>query len=250
MAPTSDLSDTAPRAGAAFVTTHWSVVLAAQEKGSPQEAGALEELCRSYWYPLYAHARRLGHGPAEAEDLTQEFFARLLERDYLQAVDPAKGRFRTFLLVALKRFLADEWDRSRAQKRGGRIAHWSLGAETAEQRYQVEPVDRMTPERVFERHWALTLLDRTMTRLGQEFAAAGKGSEFEQLKEFLTADRGDIPHAEMAPRLGLSEGALRVAVHRLRRRFRELFREEIARTVASPAEINDEVRYLLAALSE
>jgi RNA polymerase sigma-70 factor (ECF subfamily) len=250
MAPSSELSDTAPRSGPAFVTTHWSVVLAAQDKGSPQEAGALETLCRIYWWPLYAYVRRLGHGPHDAEDLTQEFFARLLQKDYLRAVDRAKGRFRTFLLMAVNRFRSDEWDRIRAQKRGGRVACFSLDAQTAEQRYRLEPADQMTPERIFERHWALTLLDRTVNRLGNEFAAAGKADQFEQLKGFLTAERGAISHAEVAPRLGLSEGALRVAVHRLRRRYREIFREEIAHTVARPEEIEEEVRHLLAVLSQ
>ena len=233
-----------------FATTHWSVVLSARDKASPQSAEALEALCRAYWCPLYAYVRRQGHSPHDAEDLTQEFFSRLLHKDYLHAVAPEKGRFRTFLLVALKRFLADVQDRARAQKRGGGAVPLSIDAERAEQRYCVEPVDQMTPERIYERHWALTLLDRAMSRLGDEFVSAGKADEFEQLKGFLTAERGAIAHAEVAPKLGLSEGALRVAVHRLRRRFRELFREEIANTVASPGEIEEEVRHLMAVLSE
>jgi DNA-directed RNA polymerase specialized sigma24 family protein len=157
-----------------FVTTHWSVVLSARDKASPQSDAALEELCRTYWCPLYAYVRRQGHSPQDAEDLTQGFFARLVHKDYLDRVAREKGRFRTFLLVALKRFLADEWDHARAQKRGGGSACLSLEAEAAERRYRVEPVDPLTPERVYERHWALTLLDVTMARVRKECDAAGK----------------------------------------------------------------------------
>ncbi|MGA2051672.1 MAG: sigma-70 family RNA polymerase sigma factor [Opitutales bacterium] len=231
-----------------FATTRWTVVLAAGRETSPQAARALEELCGAYWYPLYAYVRRRGHGREDAEDLTQEFFARLLERDYLQAAARAKGRFRTFLLVAFQRFLANEWDRARAQKRGGGRPVLPLEAETAERRYQIEPVDELSADRIYERRWALTLIEETVGRLRREFAQAGKAGEFEQLKSFLTADREKIPYAELAVSLGQAEGALRVAVHRLRRRFRELFRQEIAQTVSSPEEIEAELRHLLAAL--
>lgn len=247
---TSTGTATQPPSDAWFVTTHWSVVLSARDKTSPQSEAALEELCRTYWCPLYAYVRRQGRGSHDAQDLTQEFFTRLLQKDYLRSVAREKGRFRTFLLVALKRFLADAQDRARAQKRGGGVPCLSLDAETAERRYWAEPVDALTPDRLYERHWALTLLDLTMTRLRQEFVAAGKGDEFDRLKGFLTAETGGTSHAEIAPKLGLTEGALRVAVHRLRRRYRDLFREEIAHTVAGPEEIEDEVRHLLSILSE
>lgn len=243
--PPSDIGEGRP----VFVTTHWSVVLSARGKDSPQSAAALETLCRTYWYPLYAYVRRQGHSPPDAQDLTQEFFARLLEKDYLKAADREKGRFRTFLIVALKRFLANEWDRLRAQKRGGGQPLLSLDAELAEQRYRIEPVEGTTADRIFERRWALTLLDRTMTRLREEFASAGKAGDFDQLKACLTAERGEISYAEIALALGTSEGAARVAVHRLRKRFREVFREEIAHTVSTPEEIEEEVRYLISVLA-
>jgi RNA polymerase sigma-70 factor (ECF subfamily) len=233
-----------------FVTTHWSVVLSARQKDSPQSAAALETLCRTYWYPLYAYVRRQGHSPPDAQDLTQEFFARLLQKDYLKAAAREKGQFRTFLIVALKRFLANEWDRLRAQKRGGGQPLLSFDTELAEQRYRVESVEGATADRIFERRWALTLLDRTMTRLREEFAAAGKAGEFAPLKICLTAERGEISCAEIAASLGMSEGAARVAVHRLRKRFREVFREEIAHTVSSADEIEEEVRYLMGVLAE
>ncbi len=233
-----------------FVTTHWSVVLSARKKGSPESGAALETLCRTYWYPLYAYVRRQGHSPPDAQDLTQEFFARLLQKDYLKAAAREKGRFRTFLIVALKRFLANEWDRVRAQKRGGGQPLLSLDTELAEQRYRIEPAAEATADKVFERRWALTLLDRTMSRLREEFTGAGKASEFERLKVFLTAARGEISYAEIAAALGMSDNAARVAVHRLRRRFRELFREEIAHTVSRPEEIEEEVRYLMSVLAE
>lgn len=234
----------------AFVTTHWSVVLSARRKDSPQSAAALETLCRTYWYPLYAYVRRQGHPPPDAQDLTQEFFARLLQKDYLKAAAREKGRFRTFLIVALKRFLANEWDRARAQKRGGGQPLLSLDTELAEQRYRIEPVEGATADRVFERRWALTLLDHTMTRLREEFATGGKVAEFERLKACLTAERGEISYADIAAALGLSEASARVAVHRLRKRFREIFREEIAHTVSRAADIEEEVRYLMSVLAE
>jgi RNA polymerase sigma factor (sigma-70 family) len=233
-----------------FVTTHWSVVLCARRKDSPQSAAALETLCRTYWYPLYAYVRRQGQSPPDAQDLTQEFFTRLLQKDYLKSAAREKGRFRTFLIVALKRFLANEWDRFHAQKRGGGLPVLSLDVELAEQRYGVEPTEGATADRVFERRWALTLLDSTMTRLREEFAAGGKAGEFDRLKTCLTAERGGISYAQIATELGVSEGAARVAVHRLRKRFREVFREEIAHTVSTPEEIEDEVRYLMTVLAQ
>ena len=243
--PSTEVSERRP----VFVTTHWSVVLSARQKDSPQSAAALETLCRTYWYPLYAYVRRQGHSPPDAQDLTQEFFARLLQKDYLKAAAREKGRFRTFLLVALKRFLANEWDRLRAQKRGGGQPLLSLDTELAEERYRIEPVEGATADRIYERRWALTLLDRTMTRLREEFTGAGKAEEFKRLKVCLTAERGDISYAEIAAALGQSEATVRVAVHRLRKRFREVFREEIAQTVASVEDIDEEVRYLMGVLA-
>ena len=210
----------------------------------------LSDLCAAYYTPVLAFIRRHSPDQDTAQDLTQEFFARLLQKDYLKAAAREKGRFRTFLIVALKRFLANEWDRVRAQKRGGGQPLLSLDTDLAEERYRIEPVESATADKIYERRWALTLLDHTMKRLRDEFAAAGKADEFDRLKPCLTAERGQIPHADLAAALGLSEGAVRVAVHRLRKRFRELFREEIAHTVSSTDEIEEEVRYLMSVLAE
>ena len=233
-----------------FVTTHWTVVLSAQHAGTARSAEALDTLCRAYWYPLYAYVRRQGHAPHDAQDLTQEFFARLLRRGWLDPVALGKGKFRTFLLVVLKRFLADEWDRARAAKRGGGHTLFSLDAATAEERYRLEPVSALSAERIYERRWALTLLDHTMARLEGEFATTGKAEEFDRLKAFLTAAKGEISYPDTAAALGLSEAATRQAVHRLRRRFRQLFREEIAHTVSSPDEIDAEIRHLMGLFAE
>ncbi len=232
-----------------FVTTHWSVVLSARDQQTPQAERALEALCRTYWYPLYAFVRRQGRSPADAQDLTQEFFARLLRKDYLHSVEREKGKFRTFLLVLFKRFLADERDRARAQKRGGESVHFSLDTGLAESRYQLEQSPELSPDKIYDRRWALTLLEQAMARLREEFKAAGKSDEFDQLKTVLTAGKGSLAYAEAASRLGMSEGAARVAVHRLRRRFRELFRLEIAHTLGSPDEVEEEVRYLMSLFS-
>ena len=233
-----------------FVPTHWSVVLSAKDRASPQSEAALEKLCGAYWCPLYAYVRRQGRSPHDAQDLTQEFLSRLVHKDYLDAVQQERGRFRTFLLMAFKRFLSDAWDKVRAQKRGGGIRNLSLDVAAAEEKYRVEAVDEVTPETIYERHWALTLLERTMSRLRQEYVAAGKSGVFDELKVFLTEAKGTISHADVARRMGLNEGTVRVSVHRLRKRFRELFREEIAHTVCNPEEIEGEVRYLMAALSK
>src|SRR6185436_1613027 len=213
-----------------FVTTHWSVVLAAGRSDSTRARAALEKLCKNYWYPLYAFVRRLGHGAHDAEDLVQSFFAGCLEKNYLGAADQAKGRFRSFLLLALKRFLANEWDKARTLKRGGTQTPISLDSLTAEQRYALEPAEQLTADRLFERRWALTLLDQVVTRLRDEQAAAGKLGQFEQLKECITAAGRGTPYADLASRLGTSEGAIKVAVHRLRQRYRELLEQEIANT--------------------
>ena len=233
-----------------FLTTHWSVVLAAQDKSSPESAAALEVLCGAYWYPLYAFVRRQGHSPSDAQDLTQEFFARLLAKEYLQAADREKGRFRTFLRVALRRFLANEWDRARRLKRGGGRTPLPLDTTAAEQRYQAEGDDSLAPDRLYERRWARALLEQALARLRADYSAAGKAIEFEQLKAVLTAERGTIPYRDLAAALSLSEGAARVAVHRLRKRFREAFRAAVAETVSATEEVDDELRYLEGLLGE
>jgi RNA polymerase sigma-70 factor (ECF subfamily) len=232
-----------------FVSTHWSVVLAAGHGDSTRAHAALERLCRSYWYPLYAFVRRLGQGPHDAEDLVQGFFAVCLEKDYLAAAHQAKGRFRSFLLMALKHYLANEWDKARAKKRGGGEPVVSLDSMTAEQCYALEPADQLTADKLFDRRWALTLLDQVVGRLHDEQSAAGKLKQFEQLKECITSAGRGTPYADLAAQLGTSEGAIKVAVHRLRQRYRELLEEEIANTVASPGEIAEERRHLLCALS-
>ena len=232
-----------------FVTTHWSVVLSARKKDSPQSAAALETLCRTYWYPLYAYVRRQGHSPPDAQDLTQEFFARLLARNWVGSADPQKGRFRSFLLTAMNHFLADEWDRLKAQKRGGGQRVLPLEVESAETRFQSEPPDPLTPEVIYERRWAQTLLETVFEQLRQAYEAEGKAALFAELKGSLTQARAAVPYAELAARLKLSEGALRVAVHRLRQRYRELLRAEIAHTVTEPGEVEEELRYLFRVLA-
>ncbi len=233
-----------------FVTTHWSVVLAAKDNASPDAAQALEALCRTYWYPVYAFIRSQGRQPEDAQDLCQEFFARLLEKNFLRLVQPEKGRFRTFLRMALKRFLANEWDRLRAQKRGGGKIHLSLDTTLAEERFQSEPGAQQAPDRSYDRRWALALLDAAMERLEHEYAAAGKAAELRCLKPHLTAEHGAIPYAELAAALQSTEGAARVAVHRLRKRFRELFRATIADTVSESEEVENELREVIQILSE
>ena len=232
-----------------FAATHWSVVLAAKGGDSTRARAALETLCRTYWYPLYAFARRMGQSPHDAEDTVQGFFAICLEKNYLAAAEQAKGRFRSFLLLALKRFLAKERDKSRACKRGGGQRPIALDGLSAEQRYALEPAEQFSADRLFERRWALTLLEKVLSRLREELAAAGRLGAFEQLKEFLLADGRGTPYKELAAQLGTSEGAVKVGVHRLRQRYRELLEEEIANTVASPEEVEEERRYLLAVLS-
>ncbi len=231
-----------------FVTTHWSLVIAAERRESPESAGALAELCGTYWYPLYAFVRRQGYSADEAQDLTQAFFTALLEKRYLGDADRNRGKFRSFLLAALKHFLANQRDRARAKKRGGGRPVISLDFQVAESRYRHEPLDTATPERLFERRWALTLLDRVLFRLEQEYAAAGNGAIFEHLKEYLTREKGSLAYREVAQHSGLSEGAARVAVHRLRKRYRQTLEDEIAQTVSHADEIEDEIRQLFTAL--
>jgi RNA polymerase sigma factor (sigma-70 family) len=231
-----------------FATTRWSVVLTAGRADSDQAAAALETLCQSYWYPLYAFVRRQGRSPADAQDLTQEFFTRLLQSDSLRQAHPDKGRFRSFLLAALKHFLANEWDRVSALKRGGGKPPFSLDALTAEQRYAFEPVDGESPEKIYDRRWALTVLDQVMARLRREYAAEGKTDLFDDLKDTLTGNRQTLPYAKLGAKLGMSEGAVKVAAHRLRRRYRHRLMEEIAETVSVQGEVDEELRYLVKVL--
>lgn len=233
-----------------FVTTHWSLVLSARDRQSPQSAAALEKLCRVYWYPLYAFIRHSGQSRENAEDLTQAFFTRLLSSHFLDSAEQERGRFRSFLLVALKRFMANEWERAHAQKRGGFQTVISLDTELAEHKIQVEAAgSEVPPDRAFERRWALALLEQTMSRLRSEFDRAGKMAEFDRLKTFLTTERREIPYAMAAREMGIEEGALRIAIHRLRRRYRELFREEVAHTLADGESVEEELKHLMSVMS-
>jgi len=239
--PSSD----APRV---FPNTRWSVVLAARQRPSPESAAALDAICRAYWYPLYAYVRHCGHAPHDAQDLTQEFFCRLLEKNWLDSADPEKGRLRAFLIVSLKNFMRNEWRRASAQRRGGGHAPVQVDTAFAESRYAVDP-QTLPADETYDQQWALTLLDLTMTRLGGEFEAAGKSRDFEVLKSCLTAARGTIDYAAMAAALGANEATARVAAHRLRKRFREIYREEISQTLADGADVDAEMRHLAAALA-
>jgi RNA polymerase sigma factor (sigma-70 family) len=232
-----------------FASTRWSLVAAAGQGASPEAQEALAVLCRVYWYPLYAYARRRLGNVEDAQDATQAFFAQLLEKDYVQAADPERGRFRSFLLTAFKRFLAKERERDRAQKRGGGRHIVPLDFQMGEHRYHLEPADHATPETIFERRWALTLLEQALARLRQEFETADKQKIFDGLKATLTGDGVAEPYAEIAGRLEMSEPAVKVAVHRLRRRYQELLREEIAQTVVTASEIDEELRDLFRAVS-
>jgi len=225
-------------------------VLAAGRRSTAQSDHALEELCRAYWYPLYAYVRRHGHSKEDAEDLAQGFFAAFLKRNYLEDVRSEKGRFRAFLLAALKHYLANEYDRASRQKRGGGLAPLSLDWQDADTRYQIDPPDQLSPDKLYDRAWAVTLLEQVINRLRAECAADGKAAVFEQLKSFLTAGKRDIPYAEAAARAGLTEGAARVAVHRLRKRYRELLRAEIAQTLSNPADLEEEMRALFRAFAD
>jgi RNA polymerase sigma factor (sigma-70 family) len=230
-----------------FDTTHWSVVLAARGESAEAQV-ALENLCRVYWYPLYAFVRRQGHSPEDAEDLIQGFFARLLQRKDLESVQRERGRFRSYLLVSLKHFTLNEQLRARAEKRGGGQPLISLDEVEAEKRFAQEPVDNSTPEKIFERRWALALLDKVLERLRQEHEATGRLGLFEALRWFLSDEPAEQSQAQIGAQLGLSTGAVKQAVRRLRQRYRELLHEEVAHTVATAADIDDEVRHLVAVL--
>ncbi len=249
MTPAEPRAGDAVASNATFATTHWSVVLEAGSPESPQSAAALEHLCCTYWYPLYAYVRRQGHSAEDAQDLTQGFFAHLLREDFLRGVGPEKGRFRSFLLACLNHFLADNRDRARAAKRGRGRPLISLDAALAEQRYDQEPADRLTPEIAYERCWAATLLEHAQTRLAGDYAARGKTDLLHHLQEFPLGERGERPFRDCAVRLGVSESALKSAVHRMRLRYRELVREEVAHTVNDPDEVEAEIRHLIAVVS-
>ena len=231
-----------------FASTHWSVVLAAGGHDDRRSREALAKLCATYWYPLYAFVRRQGFGPEDAEDLTQGFFAHLLEHEALTTVDRAKGKFRSFLLASLRHFLADERDRARAQKRGGGRSSVPLDVVSAEKRYALEPADHASPDRVFERNWALALMEQVLDRLRAEQVVADKRAQFDLLRDCLMGDPEAPRYADLAVQLGVSEDAVKMAVSRLRRRYRQLLRQEIAHTVVTPAEIEEEIRHLFAAL--
>ena len=232
-----------------FATTHWSVVLAAGKSSAPRQKQALETLCQSYWFPLYAYLRRRGCESHEAEDLTQAFFARILEKKDLRTADPKCGRFRSFLLVRLKGFLSDEHDRARAKRRGGGRKVLSLNGENAEGQYSLEPVTKLSPEMLFEKAWALTVLERTMGRLEADMANKNRKNLFDRLKVYLTTDKDAIPYQDVAAELSMTEGSVRVAVHRLRRQYRRLLRDEIAQTVGDEDQIDEEMGSLFAALA-
>jgi RNA polymerase sigma factor (sigma-70 family) len=228
-----------------FVTTHWSVVLTAGHSDTTHAQEALAKLCQTYWYPLYAHVRRRGHSPEDAKDLTQEFFARLLEQQSIANADPERGRFRSFMLGAMNHFLATEWAKLQTQKRGSGRKPLSLDLAAADLRFDLEPADSATPDKAFDKSWATTLLDEVLNRLEAEYHREGKTALFSAIKQTLAGSRESQPYTALAARLGITEGALRTAVHRLRKRYRELLRHEIANTVSSPEEVNEEIRYLL-----
>ena len=231
-----------------FATTRWTMVRAAGESASPAAADALESLCAAYWFPLYAYVRRHGFSNEDAEDLTQTFFAKLLERHDFAGLKQENGRFRAFLLAALKNFLANERDRAGRLKRGGHITHLSLDWQSADTRFQIADGGLIPPDAAYDREWAVSLLDRVLVRLGEEESAAeGKAERFERMKLFLTMGKGEIPYASAAAALAMDEGAVRVAVHRLRKRYRELLRNEVAETLSDPAMVDEELAVLLGA---
>jgi RNA polymerase sigma-70 factor (ECF subfamily) len=239
-------SEAAPRA--AFATTHWSAVIRAGNGDTTRARAALEKLCETYWYPLYAHVRRRGHLPEDAKDLTQAFFLRLLEQGSLANADPKLGRFRSFMLGGLDHFLISEWKKARAEKRGGGRELLSLDWAAAERRFDLEPADRMPPDNDFDRRWATALLDEVLKQLESEYAGAGNGELFRSLKGALAGRRETQPYAQLAGDLAMSEAAVKVAVHRLRKRYRALLQAEIGRTVNSAEEAREELEHLFRVL--
>lgn len=244
------MTSSAPESPGCFATTHWSVVLTAGLHDTERSKAALEKLCSAYWFPLYAFVRRRGYSVEDAQDLTQQFFARVIERNLVASADRARGRFRSFLLSSMGHFLANEWDKARAFKRGGGHALIPIQTDNAETKYGVDPADTRTPEQAFEYSWALTLLEQVMQRLVAEYADRGNAELFAALKPCLIGSPTPETYAELAARLNLNEGAARVAVHRLRTRYRELLRAEIAQTVDSDAEIDSEMHHLFKVLAQ
>lgn len=236
-------------AGGDFTTTHWSVVLLAGQEGSADAATALERLCRMYWYPLYVYARRQGHNPSDGQDLTQQFFSVFLEKKYFGMADPDRGRFRSFLLSSFKHFLANEYHRGRAARRGGRCSFISWDAAGTEERYRHEPASDTTPDKVFERAWALTLLEKVMLDLRSEYTTVGKENLFNALQVFLSGEKSETTYVEIGQRLEMGESAVKMSVLRLRRRYGELLRSEIAHTVTGASNVEEELRHLRSALS-
>lgn len=234
---------------AAFTTTHWSVVVAAGNASSPAAAEALARLCRDYWRPLYSYVRRRGYDVHDAEDLVQAFFERAIEKNYVGAADRHRGRFRTFLLAALEHFLAKEWQKSQRLKRGGGRMLISID-ETAEDGYRAEPADPVTAERIYDRRWALTLLEQALNGLRREYSDSGRIEVFESLAGILSGDKAEVSYGELAGRLGMSEGSVKVAAHRLRQRYGEMVRAEIANTVSRPEQVDQELRELMAVLRD
>jgi DNA-directed RNA polymerase specialized sigma24 family protein len=245
----SDGVEPSAKVSGLFATTQWSVVLAAGDSTSPEGTEALGRLCRTYWYPLYAYVRRQGRSPEDAQDLTQDFFAHLLARGFPCAAAPQRGKFRSFLLTSLRHFLVDRHRHAGAIKRGGGHRIISLDAAQAEERLRLEPQHDLTPERLYERAWAMTLLDRARLRLAEEYSAAGKADLYERLKGFPLTEKSDSSFQQAATELGMTVSALKSVVHRLRGRYRQLVREEVAHTVADPAELNEEARHLIAVIS-
>jgi len=249
MPPPDRASDSRYAGGQSFATTHWSLVLAAAHGSRPDAATALATLCETYWYPLYYYVRRRGYRAEEAQDLTQAFFAAILEKGSLKVADPDRGRFRSFLLASLNHFLAKEWRRRSARKRGGGKPAISLNVEFAETRYRQEPAHNLTPEKAYQRRWALLLLEKALSTLRDEYAASGKAGAFERLSAFLGGAE-HVPYEKAARELDMTEGAVKVAVHRLRKRCRAILRAEVAQTVADPADVDEELRHLMAAVGQ
>ncbi len=249
MASEDSESGSRVRTAAQFATTHWSVVAAAGDVSSPQATEALQTLCRTYWPPIYAYLRRLGYSTHDAEDLTQGFFARLLERNALAALHQSKGRFRSWLLAVLKHCLAQEWDKACARKRGGGVPHLPFDETLAESQLQSDQARALEPDRLYERQWALALLAQAADRLQARYAAGGRAVLHEHLKGYVSGGPTDGSYAAAAERLGMTEGAVRSAIYRLRQHYQQLIREEVAHTVASPAEVDDELRHLIAILA-
>ena len=246
MSGSSNAVEPSSKPAGLFATTHWSVVLAAGDPNSAQAASALEELCRAYWYPLYAYMRGRGYSPEDAQDLTQGFFGQLLAKGYVAAAHREKGKFRWFLLSAIKRFLSNEHRRALAAKRGGGALHVPFDGERAEDRYRVEIADHLTPDKLYDRAWAVNLIEAASRSLAEEYLLEGKAGVFEQLKVFLSGDQTNLNYADIGARLQMTEGAVKVAVHRLRQRYRDALREQIAQTVNTRTEIEEELRDLLA----